>query len=171
MMEIWYAITLLGDPLLWIILTAVFTIVYIFFLRRMIPKKRRKIYKRIILLLLVSLSLTLITINMLKIITRIPRPCIPCPGDECNPYCPPSHDYSFPSGHAGTIFTIFTALFFATKKKRYLILYVIPLLISYSRIALGVHTYTDIVGGAFIGIIFVYIADRILKNAIKTYNS
>ena len=75
--------------------------------------------------------------------------------------------YSFPSGHTllSTIFFLFLIYLFAReiKNKTLRILFVsinvmLILLIGFSRIYLGVHWFTDVIGAIFIGMIWVTIS-------------
>lgn len=62
--------------------------------------------------------------------------------------------YSFPSSHAANTFALITYLCLITAKKiKWLPYLLIPfaLLVSYSRMYLGVHYPSDILGGIFIG--------------------
>ena len=52
-------------------------------------------------------------------------------------------DYSFPSGHTGASFAFATTVFLYDKK--------LALCIAYSRMYLGVHYPTDIIGGVILG--------------------
>ncbi len=63
--------------------------------------------------------------------------------------CPTS--FSFPSGHAAVAFAAAT-VFSRYDKKRIVFYYILALLISLSRIYLGCHYITDVVGGAIFGI-------------------
>jgi undecaprenyl-diphosphatase len=89
--------------------------------------------------------------TLIKIYTAIPRP-------EGLAYS--SHEYSFPSGHAltATITYCLTAAFIqntiSTRHRCIPWAIVIPLifLISLSRVYLGVHWFTDILGGITLGI-------------------
>ncbi|MGI2298862.1 phosphatase PAP2 family protein [Candidatus Cardinium hertigii] len=70
-------------------------------------------------------------------------------------------DFSFPSGHAATIFALICLLqlFSKSKKKIYsVILLGIALMVVYSRIYLCQHFYTDVYVGAWIGTIAALIA-------------
>jgi membrane-associated phospholipid phosphatase len=155
-MNIWYIITLMGAPELWILISAGLTGIY-FILRWKKPGTSMRRGLRFFLILLIpSLIILLGTTNILKLSFQIPRSCIPCTQEQerCNPYCPADPmNYSFPSGHAGTIFAVFTCLYFLIKKKKFLLIFIIPIIIAASRLVLGVHTLIDVVGGAILGIL------------------
>lgn len=59
-------------------------------------------------------------------------------------------DYSFPSGHTGASFAFATTVFLYDKKLGVLA-YILAILIAYSRMYLGVHYPTDIIGGIILG--------------------
>lgn len=64
----------------------------------------------------------------------------------------PAHHYgSFPSGHSTTIFTIAGILSMYLRRSALFWLLPVALLISISRIAVGVHWPIDVLGGAFGG--------------------
>jgi undecaprenyl-diphosphatase len=86
-------------------------------------------------------------------------------------------DYSFPSSHASSSFFAASVLSYfhlknKNKKKKTsrinlnwpILYYSIAALISYSRIYLGVHYFTDVVVGAIIGILLA----KLLTNALNT---
>ena len=157
-MDFWYAITLFGEPELWAIICIILAVSY-FVLRYGFWKKSEKhlVYKRFLTLLFVSLFVSLLLAAGLKVVFSVERPCISCVGDvvDCNPYCP--LDYSFPSGHAITIFTLFSSLYFVVRRRFTLFLFIVPVLIAVSRLFLGVHTLLDVTVGAMLGIVLTWI--------------
>ena len=72
---------------------------------------------------------------------------------ECEP------GYGFPSGHA----TLIAAIAFSQiKRKRFLPLFLLTLLIAYSRVYLGVHTVGQVLGGIAISAFLIEI-DKVLN--------
>ena len=145
----WVAITLFGDPRLWTLFIIGLTAVHVLLgKRRPVGGKAvkfRRTSKKFLLLLIPALLITFIGSEGLKLLFQIPRPCVPCPAQACNPYCPAT--FSFPSGHTSTITGIVTAMFLILRKRRYLLLYTAVLLVAVSRVVLGVHTWGDVLGG------------------------
>ncbi len=62
------------------------------------------------------------------------------------------HDYSFPSGHTTNSLACAWVLFRRAPKKYGVTALVVAILISLSRLYVGVHYPTDVLGGAVIGI-------------------
>ncbi len=87
--------------------------------------------------------------------------------------------YGFVSSHAANTFgfATFTALFFYRKVYSYFI-FAWALLIGYSRIYLGVHYPSDIVGGALLGMfwavvvyaMYVRVEEKLLKDNLRRTN-
>ena len=82
---------------------------------------------------------------------------------------------SFVSSHAANYFALVSFLYFALDKKRdfwIFILLLIGLLVCYSRMYLGVHYPSDLIGGALVGIVLAYLFDRFvfkkITKAMKT---
>lgn len=75
--------------------------------------------------------------------------------------------YAFPSGHATVLFAAFPLLVTAYPSYRWLIL-VIAMILILTRVYLGIHYISDIIGGAVIGIvvsqIMLAIIHRVLPN-------
>jgi membrane-associated phospholipid phosphatase len=147
MSDAWYAISALGSPELWLIIILAFFLFYFAVRHRW---KKSKKFKGFMFILVPSIILVMVLAYSVKASVQLPRPCIPCPAEGCNPYC--VSDSTFPSGHAATIFAAVTAVFLGLEKRKCLLLYAIAFAVSYSRVALGVHTWLDIAGGAVLGI-------------------
>ena len=79
-------------------------------------------------------------------------------------------DYGFVSSHATNFFVIatcFTCVFWKKYKKVCYFLFGIALLVCYSRMYLGVHYLSDILGGAMLGISFSFLTYKFIwKNII-----
>ena len=93
--------------------------------------------------------------NLVKSVFERPRPCLTLPDIHLLVGC--GQTYSFPSGHAVTSFAIATFLGLVYPRARR-VLFPLAFLVSYSRIAVGVHYPLDIlvgwVEGAFFGYLF-----------------
>ena len=78
------------------------------------------------------------------------------------------NDFSFVSGHSTLSFTISFLLYWKLKKdfKYVFIIFIFPVLFSYSRIYLGVHYPIDILFGIFLGYVIASIFFRALKQAV-----
>lgn len=151
-MDLWYCVTLAGQPEVWMASTLVAALIYAY-LRKGLGAESRKKAKAVVLIYMIGIWLSLSLVFILKNAVQTERPCIPCEQGQllgtCNPYCIP--DNSFPSGHSAAIFAAFTSLYIGTRKKWLIPLFILPLLVSYSRYALGVHFISDIIAGAVIG--------------------
>jgi len=162
---IWYAVTLLGTPEYWAFATVVLAGIY-FALRTFASenpswKKHRPALRRFFIVFIPSILLVFGVTLLIKNAWYVQRPCIPCPSEACNPYC--DSDSSFPSGHAGTAFVVFSSLYVTYKKRWLLPLFIIPGLIAYSRVALGVHTWADVLAGAFLGLMVPVLVSVMLQ--------
>ncbi len=165
----WGAVTYTGDPVLWSSIVIILVAVHYFLDRKYIKfsssEKHRKMLKNFLLLIIPTLFISLFGAEALKLIFQIPRPCLPCPAPDCNPFCLES--FSFPSGHMSTMTGVATAIFLLMRsRKRYLPIYIFPALVGISRVALGVHTIVDVIGGFAVGLAVTFI---VWKNRTSIY--
>lgn len=135
----WTFITSLGDAgWFWIALAFVLAV---------FPKTRKAGF-----LALASLALcALITNACLKNVIARPRPYTQIP--DLTALIPPQKDWSFPSGHATASFAS-AGIYLRTLPKKYgLASLALAMLIAFSRLYVGVHYPTDILGGVAIGLL------------------
>lgn len=62
------------------------------------------------------------------------------------------HDFSFPSGHTAASFAVASAIYLAGYKRAGTLALVFAALIGFSRLYLGVHYPTDVLGGMVVGV-------------------
>lgn len=137
-------ITTLGNAgILWIILSALFLI---------LPKTRK-----VGIMTSLSLILDLLSVNILikRIVART-RPYEVIEG--LTSLIGPQSDFSFPSGHTAASFAFATVILLTMPKKFSIPTLILAFLIALSRIYLGVHYPTDILGGIVIGVLCGIIA-------------
>jgi undecaprenyl-diphosphatase len=100
----------------------------------------------------VSIGIALATSTSLKYLVNRKRPFVQYPNDitQRDPHVGP---FSFPSGHTTSAFATATALTL-TYKKWYVAVpsYAYASLVGYSRMRLGVHYPSDVLGGIIVGI-------------------
>ena len=150
---LWGTVTLLGDP--FVLSFLILGLVWLYFIvkeKYAVAKpfqRHRKILRKFIMVAIPSLAIVFAGSEVLKLLFQIPRPCIPCPAEGCNLYCPPT--FSFPSGHVSTITAAVTAFCLISRKRKYLAFFSLTVLVALSRILLYVHTITDVVAGFLFG--------------------
>jgi membrane-associated phospholipid phosphatase len=156
-----YIVTFIGEPELWAALSVALILIYFLVSRRW--PGRFLFFKRFLAVLIPTLVVVLLIVLLLKLSFPMARPCTPCTMVQevslCNPYCP-AGDPSFPSAHAGVAFGVFTTLWLVKRKVWQLPIFILPVLVAYSRVALGVHTWLDVAVGSLIGIAVAAIAHR-----------
>ena len=110
----------------------------------------------------VSLALEAILINLtIKKLVGRTRPYVVNEAIEYITKRP--SDNSFPSGHTGCVFAVASVLFFMMPKKIGIPAMVIASLVGISRLYVGVHYPTDIIGGFIIGMFTGFIAKLIVE--------
>lgn len=142
-------ITTLGNAgVFWIVLT----------LLLLIPKKTRKIGWMSACALIFSLLVN--NIFLKNLVARV-RPYNAIEG--LVPIIKKPSEFSFPSGHAGSSFASACVLYRKLPKKSGVLLLILAVLISFSRLYVGVHYPTDVLAGAFTGAICSYLGEGLVN--------
>lgn len=121
--------------------------------------------KKAFLLSIFSLGISLILVEVIRMIYYQPRPFL-----ELNfiPLIPPIQEASFPSEHTISAFTLaWSYLIYRSKLGRTLLVF--ASLIGFSRIYVGVHYPLDILGGVLISlfvVLFLHHFHKLLKRYI-----
>jgi len=154
----WWA----SDKYIWIPL-------YLFILYLLIKKHKMH---AVILVIIIGIAITIsdqISVNLFKDMFQRLRPCQNPKLEEMvhivNDHC--GGLFGFVSSHAANAFTLATLSTLFIRKRYFTIIIIIwALLISYSRVYLGVHFPGDIFGGALLGIFIgggLYLVYRIFR--------
>lgn len=98
-----------------------------------------------------SMGVSMLISSVLKKAVGRPRPSITYP--EINTYKEPNYQ-SFPSSHSALTFAITTTMAYHANGRAYISIPIFswPIGVGYSRMRLGRHYPTDVLGGAIIGI-------------------
>ncbi len=163
---IWFTLTLLGTPEMWFLIALLLPLEYVVFRKKYRGEKKAR-HRQAVLLFSLGVAATVLLSVLLKMTIAASRPCIPCTSpamSACNPHCPAGllglFDKSFPSSHAAAIFAVFTALYLRLRRKKYILMFVVPVMVALSRLYLGVHTPLDILAGAVLGICLPLMIER-----------
>ena len=78
--------------------------------------------------------------------------------------------YSFPSDHAAALFAIAFSFYLSGFKKLSYALFIIAIVISFFRVATGIHFPTDVIAGAVLGLLSAYLIDLFDKPLSIIYN-
>lgn len=83
-------------------------------------------------------------------------------------------DYSFPSGHTGSAFALAVVIFMVMDRKYGIIALVLASLMGFSRLYVGIHYPSDVLGGVILGVVTSVIAvkcfpdsSRLMKKIIQ----
>ena len=152
-------ITILGDSK-WYLFSSFFVIIFCYFIKK---TNYYHNYKNIIkacnnfnIFLCLSLITTGLITQLLKHIVGRPRPNYASfdGGLEFNFFNLSSEFHSFPSGHTSTIFVVALVASFLLPKLKYFFISLAGV-IAFSRIVVGAHFFTDVLGGitvAYLGV-------------------
>lgn len=149
-------ITYLGNAgAIWIILSIVFIA---------IPKTRK-----IGVVCACSLALTFLIDNVIlkNIVARIrPYDAI----ENLNRLIGAQSDFSFPSGHSGSSFSVAVVMFREMPKKIGITALILAVLIALSRLYVGVHYPSDVLAGCIVGTIIALICCCVYHRISKSKN-
>ncbi len=111
--------------------------------------------------LLALLAVTEVLVFLLKWALAVPRPTIgvrlPVPFDDVS-------DFAFPSGHAARAFAAAVLVSIRLRDWRWAVpLCLYATLVGLSRIYVGVHWPSDVLGGAILGVVLALAFDRIAR--------
>ncbi len=131
--------------------------------------------KKIALLGIFALILSNAIVYFLKFIIAEPRPFLVL--THVHQLVPETEVYSFPSGHTTSIFALTTIIALTCKlkikEKSYSLIYplfIIAVIVGFSRVYIGVHYPGDVICGAIIGIVSALIILKYEKNIINLVN-
>lgn len=137
------SMSLLGDGFFLVPIIAILLLIY-----------NRKEFKNNLLFFVSILLLSGIVVQVLKAIFNRPRPLKEFSDTNIHVkvLLSPLYEKSFPSGHSQAIFVAATYLLKKIKKYSSLIL-LVAILVGLSRVYIGAHFVSDVIGGAIIGIV------------------
>ena len=118
-----------------------------------------EIRKKMIILSAISLPLTLIGILILNYLYYDPRPFIITHFDPIVSHIP---DNGFPSNHAALTFLI-ALIIYTFNRKIGLFLFLISILVSITRVYLGLHHFVDIIAGILLATGAIAISQAIIS--------
>ena len=117
--------------------------------------------RKAIITALISFIITYGLSDVIKGIVVRPRPFAVGDAQLIGPQ--PSDQWSFPSKHASTSFSLATSVVLNQRILGWIAL-ISAILISYSRVYLGVHYWSDILAGAVLGSTVTYVTARVIRH-------
>ena len=167
-------ITTLGDSMWYFSISILFVVIFFLLKEIKFLDKYKKNISRINyynLLLFSSILTSGILTQVIKHVVGRPRPNTFNFESEVNFkfLTLDSNFHSFPSGHTSTVFAVFLVISLLVPKLKYFLLF-LTTIIAFSRVVVGAHYITDIVGGiavAFIGFKF----SRLIVSKILNINN
>ncbi|NVM16494.1 MAG: phosphatase PAP2 family protein [Candidatus Lokiarchaeota archaeon] len=159
--SIFKAITYLGEPIVFIVMVAIFFIIY-----------NKRFAKNLALSLLFSTYIN----EFFKNIFMDPRPATNIDPDLITPENPVGlieTSYGFPSGHTQSAVATWGYIGYDFRKRLYIviILGIIMFLVAISRMIIGVHDLQDVIGGFSIGLIVLLLFIYLEPYCTKQFNA
>lgn len=78
-------------------------------------------------------------------------------------------DYSFPSGHTGSAFALAVVVLMVMKRKYGIIALILAFLMGLSRLYVGIHYPSDVLGGLVLGVITSVLSVKCFKKKLDNY--
>ncbi|HEY7588624.1 MAG TPA: phosphatase PAP2 family protein [Thermoplasmata archaeon] len=122
--------------------------------------------------LLLLLVLVIVVTEILKYAIGRPRPCEILPDARVlgSGVCGGESDPAFPSGHASRVFAVAMLLAFRFKGAARPVGFAVAVLVGVSRVYLGVHWPTDVLGGAVVGIVLAVALELVARRSSSYRN-
>lgn len=76
-------------------------------------------------------------------------------------------DYSFPSGHTGSAFALAVVIFMVMDRKYGVIALILASLMGFSRLYVGIHYPSDVLGGVILGVVTSVIAVKCFPDSSR----
>jgi len=123
------------------------------------------ISKRVAYVIGISYFLSGLTVQGLKICFRVDRPWVADPTlKPVESAYEHATGYSFPSGHTQSSTALFSSLGVQIKQRAVqIVCFVLPVLVAFSRMYLGVHTLQDVVVSLVITFLFVLLTVKVMS--------
>jgi membrane-associated phospholipid phosphatase len=122
--------------------------------------RKNKKWTRVFLTMVAGCALAGLVAYGLKVTTGRVRPSVKVEHVWAGPDVRQNYQ-AFPSGHTAATFGFFAVLFFVNWRLA-LVCLPIPVFIGFTRIFLGAHHFSDVIGGAVVGVLCAAIAARLL---------
>lgn len=126
--------------------------------------KKNEDTKRLAKETIIAFIICTILFIVLKLIIHRPRPFDAF--NELIPLVDKPSDYSFPSGHTASAFICAFMVYDGLPKKYSILVFILAILVAFSRLYVGVHYPTDILAG----IILAYIVYKFMEKRLCQLN-